>query len=840
MSNESFEDIETEYKPYTVNEYNNSDDEPLGISLNGKSKCYVDAHEALRNKIKKGLQYTANGANLRVLDVKNIPAVKTAVIEVSSNGKNRGNAELKVYRPSVHKKKGASIEMRKSAGFDYKQVDILRNIVVYFLDQFMIENDTDDKNSEYINCDKCDWKTKSKAALKTHVTRIHSKSINKSVKSKASYCTTNTKPSLNKHTSQGHCSKRKKSASGSQSSSLNSSLQSPPKKKDCPSSEKNLSLGTVTSDKNVVETVSGSKVDLQNVVGNLEKEVLHTVQLLSSRITQLESLNVSLQQEVTDIDKKYKYLITKVALKKPPEHLAYVQERHVHKLNGYIWRYRAMGNGACATNSIALALYGNERAACSLKRKTLNHIAEHYEDYYYEKFGLPFKENVGTGKNAITVDLKTKEEMVKFLKSDQALLLWSSSEELHAMANLFNMNINVFTYGKTEERWNTIGPNPDIVAKVGLKFSVPSEVSLYHEFEEHFDLLVHCNDSLASPEVFSRQDKNEDATKDKDVKGKPTQQVAIEEQLLRDVEDMELDPPIEGADKDAIDVENTDVDDKSNSKDHEVQNQSMILCSICDLAFKTQELLKIHEKTHEISCDKCGKMFNEEFDLKKHVCDEHIEYKKISKSTKWNCSNCDYEGSSASELRKHLKETGHSPNCDISDRKQVFEDYRECYTCKMDFEGYISLMEHRKAIHPSNKKCKNYDSGKCIYGDKCWYVHSNDSETEGSKSVFKCNLCDESFEGRGEFLVHKKQYHSKFVPDCEKFSLGKCSRGNECWFVHKNAEHSSTPNSSNESSSASVFQKDRISLPPDSVGKMVELMEKLNLTMQTLAQSLKQ
>ena len=59
-------------------------------------------------------------------------------------------------------------------------------------------------------------------------------------------------------------------------------------------------------------------------------------------------------------------------------------------------------------------------------------------------------------------------------------------------------------------------------------------------------------------------------------------------------------------------------------------------------------------------------------------------------------------------------------------------------------------------------------------------------------------------------------------------------------YVHKNAEHSSTPNSSNESSSASVFQKDRISLPPDSVGKMVELMEKLNLTMQTLAQSLKQ
>ena len=81
MSNDSFEDCDvSEYKPYTVNEYDNSDGEPLGISLNGKSKIYVEAHEALKNKIKKGLKYTADTASLRVLEVKNIPAVKTAVI----------------------------------------------------------------------------------------------------------------------------------------------------------------------------------------------------------------------------------------------------------------------------------------------------------------------------------------------------------------------------------------------------------------------------------------------------------------------------------------------------------------------------------------------------------------------------------------------------------------------------------------------------------------------------------------------------------------------------------------------------------------------------------------
>ena len=92
----------------------------------------------MKNKIKKGLKCIANGAELRVLDVKN---VKTAVIEVSMNGKSRGNAELKLYKPSVHKKKGATIEMRKAAGFDYEQVDILRNIVVHFLDTYFQQNE---------------------------------------------------------------------------------------------------------------------------------------------------------------------------------------------------------------------------------------------------------------------------------------------------------------------------------------------------------------------------------------------------------------------------------------------------------------------------------------------------------------------------------------------------------------------------------------------------------------------------------------------------------------------------------------------------------------------------
>ena len=60
----------------------------------------------------------------------------------------------------MHKKKGASLEIRKAAGFEYEQVDILRNIVVYFLDKFMREHEG--TKPEYLKCDKCNFETKSK------------------------------------------------------------------------------------------------------------------------------------------------------------------------------------------------------------------------------------------------------------------------------------------------------------------------------------------------------------------------------------------------------------------------------------------------------------------------------------------------------------------------------------------------------------------------------------------------------------------------------------------------------------------------------------------------------
>ena len=80
-------------------------------------------------------------------------------------------------------------------------------------------------------------------------------------------------------------------------------------------------------------------------------------------------------------------------------------------------------------------------------------------------------------------------------------------------------------------------------------------------------------------------------------------------------------------------------------------------------------------------------------------------------------------------------------------------------------------------------------------------------------------------------MIHKKQVHTKFVPECEKNSIGKCPRGPlECWFVHKDVEK--------VMSSESVFLENRKErLPPDTLLKVIGLIEKLDLKMSTILES---
>ena len=98
-----------DYKVYKIKPYLNSDKEPFGLTINGKAKQYIHAHQTLKELMKKGKQLKGEEALLKILDVTNNKGMMNSIIEVSVKDGERGNVEMKIYNPSVHKKKGATI-----------------------------------------------------------------------------------------------------------------------------------------------------------------------------------------------------------------------------------------------------------------------------------------------------------------------------------------------------------------------------------------------------------------------------------------------------------------------------------------------------------------------------------------------------------------------------------------------------------------------------------------------------------------------------------------------------------------------------------------------------------
>jgi transcription elongation factor Elf1 len=146
-------------------------------------------------------------------------------------------------------------------------------------------------------------------------------------------------------------------------------------------------------------------------------------------------------------------------------------------------------------------------------------------------------------------------------------------------------------------------------------------------------------------------------------------------------------------------------------------------CSKCTHELESQGLLDAHVKTHEhtepYKCDICQAIFQTNIRLKTHLNAEHAE-----KSLEdWSCNDCSFQANHPSELMNHLKLTTHQPSPNVTDKKKLFSDYKRCYTCNLEVDGYWNLMNHRKEAHPSNKKCRDFPDGKCRFGLKCWYIY---------------------------------------------------------------------------------------------------------------------
>ena len=530
-------------------------------------------------------------------------------------------------------------------------------------------------------------------------------------------------------------------------------------------------------------------------------------------------------------------------------------------------KYNSKPNGACLENSTSVHIYENEEDGPELKKRINHHIADNWDNFYQHKIGLPYKETVGVGEKAKTIEKNTKSEMIDFLRSEESLTVFSNYQELLAIANIFNIKISIFTYRDVHDgHWREVTPDPDMVSDTEAKFGkwVP-DMALYNQDQTHYDLLVRDDSRIALLGLLARGQKEEmtnGATLEEEHeqnddleepeanidanwqkveirKRRSSKDVQIDEKLL--TEDVPSDLSKDLVEEISVLKNKTNGFRRTGPQELPVNmanSGAQFRCAKCDSVLESEGLLDAHMLSHQevespiFNCGICGQHCSSKSDMENHVIDEHP---KETKHDEWICNDCPFQANSADELMKHLRISGHQPSQLVNAKGKHASDYKECYTCKMQFNGYFNLMEHRKNVHPSTKRCRNFPAS-CTFGEKCWYVHEQPMEIDGENDVepspwnFKCNVCAKDFKERAQFMKHKKNDHPDANLECQNFKMGKCKRTEDaCWFTHN------FKNITESLSSEQVFQKASPNLfPPEQVLRMFQLVENLCQKMENM------
>ena len=109
-------------KVYQEKLYFNSNKEPFGVTIKGKTKDYISSHEKFKGTLIKNKIISTSIGKMKVLDASQKQGFISGTIEVHDKDDDKGNVDLKVYNPSLNNKKGATIELRKMLDFEYKYV----------------------------------------------------------------------------------------------------------------------------------------------------------------------------------------------------------------------------------------------------------------------------------------------------------------------------------------------------------------------------------------------------------------------------------------------------------------------------------------------------------------------------------------------------------------------------------------------------------------------------------------------------------------------------------------------------------------------------------------------
>ena len=501
--------------------------------------------------------------------------------------------------------------------------------------------------------------------------------------------------------------------------------------------------------------------------------------------------------------------------------------------------YLVPGDGCCGPNCASAFLFQDEVYGPKLRRMMNIYFADHWYDRYQYITQCseenPFIRRLGGGGEA---NYKDPEELIKYLKaSEEAAYMWSDSEDLSIIADMYQIKIKVITTkGRNDKNPTVNWITPDENMKKFSDFTKVKldDMTLLHEDETHFNLIVSKDSDLATmgslsyrfnvgPLATSAAIKKDEKEKKKKISPNSPEDMEVEfdtsSKLANDYDDIRKKLKESEASKKAILSEYLKCEKELRVKTEETEKLKTEVKDLKEIIklskYVNEDDLEtsIEEETSEKKDDE--NIWKKEKYVRKPMVSLKEQSPKTSKTKEkeFNCQECYFQATKQMELNKHIN---------LKHNKGETEGTINCRNCGEGFSTKWNLMNHRKSKHSETVAyCRNNIDGMCSYSDAmCWWNHGK-RENEG----IKCYICSVIFKSKTHLMSHRKKDHSDTVKPCTQFQNNMCRfRSETCWFKHEvnvseNDMENEKENTKKNHESQTVFQEVLEDLEPPIVNQ---------------------
>ena len=566
---------------------------------------------------------------------------------------------------------------------------------------------------------------------------------------------------------------------------------------------------------------------------NEEKERLYHEQLKQaeekkraieeSKLEQTKLQNKKRKQQLKDQRKSFNKKNKKICNAKTKEGIKVRNLRDVpanckHLVKEDDVLYVVPGDGACAPNCAAAFLFLDEGFGPKLRRKMNIFMAKHWNIRY--KFitqcseDHPFERRL----KGNVISYKEPEELLEYLlNSEEASLMWSDSEDLSIIADMYQIRIKIITSKGNDDlnpTVNWITPEPSMKQFAELKDVELDDLILFHEDETHYNLIVSNKSELAQSgslsyrfniasivneiEVGTENEKHSKHTEDaenrnntiehkkcNEIKSKlETEYFKCEKELRDRTEEVEK-LKIEVDDLKEIlklkdELQEIGLDESAQEEASNVQNKNDAWKTANSSQKKAPGGSKMKD---QYNCESCKVQYVNKTELQKHMKEKHLIQKN---SEEFKCDKCDFVGSSKHHLNKHYNLKHAMKNVVNENQKKGFC----CDICIFQCTSQIQLKSHMHIKH-SEFNCDECD----FQGTSMFQLNKHTNLKHAVKGqmheeVIKCRNCDEQFSEKWNLMNHRKLKHIETIAFCKNKLEGNCPFSDQkCWWNHQKVEN---------------------------------------------------